>query len=123
MKAGIKNPIVTVDCGEQAKTFLRSAAHGGIAPCIVFLDIKMAGESGFDVLAWAREREALRHTAIYIISGSDEPADKIRAKELGATGYLVKHPKQDELARCVQRACNQLTSAPLAVPLASPRWA
>lgn len=106
VKAGIKNPVVTVETCEQARAFLRSAALGGSAPCVVFLDLKLAGEDGFDVLAWARGRDALRDTAIYIISGSDEPANKLRAKQLGATGYLVKPPEPDELVKCVHRSCD-----------------
>ena len=106
LRGGIKNPIVMVDCIEQARAFLRSANYGAAAPCAVFIDIKLDGENGFDVLAWARDQQALTKTAIYMLSGSDDPADQLRAKELGATGYIVKHPRPDELARCVQDSCN-----------------
>ena len=105
MKAGIRNPIVTMNCGEQARAFLRTRLMAAPNPCVVFLDIKMAGENGFDVLAWARQQHALSQTAIYIMSRSDEPADKMRASQLGATGYLVKHPKPEVLAKCVKSAC------------------
>ena len=63
-----------VDRGEQARAFLRSASYGAAAPCAVFIDIKLDGENGFDVLAWAREQQALTKTAIYMLSGSDDPA-------------------------------------------------
>ena len=106
MRGGIKNPIVMVDCGEEARAFLRSASYGAAAPCAVFLDIKMDGENGFDVLAWARQQQALCNTAIFIMSGSDDPADKLRATQLGATGYIVKHPTPHELAAFVQESCN-----------------
>ena len=106
LRGGIKNPIVMVDRIEQARAFLRSASYGAAAPCAVFIDIKLDGENGFDVLAWARDQQALTNTAIYMLSGSDDPADQLRAKELGATGYIVKHPRPDELARCVQDSCN-----------------
>jgi CheY-like chemotaxis protein len=106
LRGGIKNPIVMVDRGEQARAFLRSANYGAQAPCAVFIDIKLDGETGFDFLAWARGQQALSQTAIYMLSGSDDPADQLRAEKLGATGYIVKHPTSDELARCVQDACN-----------------
>ena len=106
LKAGIKNPIITVDCGERAKAFLRTVRYGVTAPCAVFLDIKMDGENGFDVLAWARRQQALSKTSIYIMSGSDEPSDKLRAAQLGATGYIVKHPTPYELGKCVRESCN-----------------
>ncbi len=106
IKGGIKNPIVMVDSDEQARAFLRTASYGAAAPCAVFLDIKMDGENGLDVLEWARQQQALRNTAIFVLSGSDDPRDKLRAEELGATGYIVKHPSAGELARCVQSACN-----------------
>jgi two-component system, response regulator len=106
MKAGIKNPIVIVDRGEEARAFLRSVSYGVTAPCAIFIDIKLDGENGFDVLAWAREQQALSNTAIYIMSGSDEPADKFRAAQLGATGYIVKHPTAAQLANLIHTACS-----------------
>lgn len=106
LKAGIKNPIITMDCGEHAKAFLRTVGYGATAPCAVFLDIKMDGKNGFDVLAWARKQQALSETSIYIMSGSDEPSDMLRATQLGATGYIVKHPTADELGKCVRESCN-----------------
>ena len=101
-RGGVKNPIVMVDCSEQARSFLRAASYGATPPCAVFLDIKMAGENGFHVLAWARDQQALRHTAIFVMSGSNDPADKIHAQQLGATGYIVKYPSSDELANYVR---------------------
>lgn len=106
MRGGIRNPIVMVDCGEQARAFLRAASYGAAAPCAVFLDIKMDGENGFHVLEWAREQQALRETAIFVMSGSDDPPDKLRAMQLGATGYIVKYPTPDEIARCVRESCD-----------------
>ena len=106
MRGGIKNPIVMVDCGEQARAFLRGADYGAAAPCAVFIDIKMDGENGFDVLAWARQQQALCNTAIFVMSGSDDPADELRAKQLGATGYIVKHPTSDEMAKYIQEPYN-----------------
>lgn len=106
MRGGIKNPIVMVDCGEQARAFLRAASYGSAAPCAFFLDIKMDGENGFHVLEWAREQQSLRDTAIFVMSGSNHPADKTHAKELGATDYFVKYPTADALAKCVRDSCN-----------------
>jgi|SRR5687768_8823094 len=59
-------------------------------PDVVFLDLKMPGHSGFDVLRWMREHRLLPAVKVIVLSGSDEPQDIQLCRELGAEEYIVK---------------------------------
>ena len=59
-------------------------------PDIVFLDLKMPGCDGFDVLRWMKERSLLNSIKVLVLSGSSVPRDMALAHELGARDYLVK---------------------------------
>lgn len=59
-------------------------------PDFMFLDLKMPGRNGFDVLRWMKERSLLNSIKVFVLSGSSEPQDIALARDLGATDYLVK---------------------------------
>ena len=81
--------------GEAAVMGLTSLADQGDAlalPLVCFLDIKMAGMTGLDVLRWIRSQRALDAMPVIMFSSSDDPRDVDGARELGAQGYLKKYP-------------------------------
>ena len=103
-KAGIKNPLMSFRDGEEVVTFLRActeSGYKGILPRVVFLDIKMPKVDGFEVLRWIRKQSTFKTLPVVILSGSDEPRDHRRAAELGANGFLVKHPRPEVFARLI----------------------
>ena len=59
-------------------------------PDVMFLDLKMPGCNGFDVLRWMKERSLVTTVKVLVLSGSSEPQDMALAQELGARDYLVK---------------------------------
>ena len=59
-------------------------------PDLILLDIMMPKISGFDVLDILRNTKETSHTKIIILTALSQPADRQRAKELGADEYLVK---------------------------------
>ena len=61
-------------------------------PCLLFLDLKMAGLGGFDFLQWAREQKGVLPLTVVVLSNSSQPADMAQALALGAHRYLVKYP-------------------------------
>ena len=65
-------------------------------PDVIFLDLKMPGANGFDVLRWMRQRNM--GVKVIVLSGSEEPQDKQRALELGASNYLVKPITSQQIA-------------------------
>ncbi|MES2697549.1 MAG: response regulator [Verrucomicrobiota bacterium] len=106
-KAGVKHPVVTFSNGEELVSFLRASAIkgeglSGVKPCLIFLDLKMPRRDGFEVLSWARAQHALKNLPIVVLSGSDLQRDLDRARELGATDYLVKPPEVAMLAKLIR---------------------
>lgn len=95
-QAGIENPILSFDNGQKAVEFLeqtrRASTDGKSAPrpCLIFLDIKMPLMSGLEVLAWARKQPDLAKIPIVMLSGSTAESDMAKARELGATQYVIK---------------------------------
>ena len=106
-RAGVTHPIVTVDGGEEAIVFLRAAVlpeSNALLPLVIFCDVKMPGHNGFDVLRWIRSQRQLDRVPVYILSGADLESDGARAKELGASAYLVKFPTPDVFQRLIADA-------------------
>ena len=109
LKAGLKNPIVTVASGEEAVAYLRNCclAAGSVRgrkPVALFLDVHMPRMDGFKVLRWVRKKKAFGRMKKFILTTSDSPADRAQALELGADGYLVKHPTPEAMAQAVRDA-------------------
>ena len=105
--AGLKNPLRIVTNGDQAIDYL--SGTGDFAdrnryplPDMVFLDLKMPGRDGFDVLAWMR-REKNVQVPVAILTSSPEEIDRKRARELGADCYLLKPPTTAMVLSCCRR--------------------
>lgn len=95
IKAGVPNPLRVFEDGEDLVAYLKVCADkksDESLPGLVFLDIKMPRLDGFEVLRWIRNQSVLQALPVVILSGSDEPRDLKRARELGASHYLIKHP-------------------------------
>jgi DNA-binding response OmpR family regulator len=77
--------------GAIAMAWLKSALEGREPiPDFVFLDLKLPGFDGFEILAWIREQPFHPPLDVAILSGSEHPTDMARARALGATSYFVK---------------------------------
>lgn len=73
-------------------------------PLVCFLDIKMAGMTGFDLLRWTRSQKALDALPVIMFSSSDDPRDVDAARELGAQGYLKKYPSVTAMQTVLDQA-------------------
>lgn len=102
-QAGVHNPLHVVRNGEEAIEYLSgkndfSDRQQHPLPDIVFLDLKMPGLNGFEVLKWMREQ--LLNTPVAVLTSSPEDVDRKRAQELGAACYLLKPPTKDMVLSC-----------------------
>ena len=98
--AGIPGRILESEDGDEAIDVLqtaRASASGPGWPDVMFLDLKMPGRDGFDVLAWVKQTVRDRPLDIYVLSGSNEPSDVQRARELGADDYITKPITEQKL--------------------------
>lgn len=105
--AGLKNSLKIVSNGDQAIEYMSGA--GSFAdrtrypfPDMVFLDLKMPGRDGFDVLAWMRKAGRI-DVPVAVLTSSPEEVDRRRARELGADCYLLKPPTTAMLLSCCKQ--------------------
>ena len=59
-------------------------------PSIIFLDLKLPGISGFEILTWIRQQPRFDRIQIIVLTGSRHTIDVYRAYELGANSFLAK---------------------------------
>lgn len=93
--------------GEAAVTALASLlaqAETPNLPLVCFLDIKMTAMSGFEVLRWIRSQKSLESIPVLMLSSSDDPRDLDTARELGAQGFLKKHPSIEAMITVIEEA-------------------
>jgi CheY-like chemotaxis protein len=105
--AGIPNPLTVIQTGKEAIHYL--AGQGAFAdrekhplPCLLLLDLKLPGKSGFDVLRWVRESPALGSLKVVVVSGSGHDQDIALAQSLGVTDYLIKPSAPLRLVEIIQ---------------------
>jgi CheY-like chemotaxis protein len=106
-RAGIPNPVQSVEDGRQAIHYLEGTGdYSNRAkyplPCLVLLDLKLPYVMGLDVLKWIRTRPELRGIIVLILSASNLAQDIRKAYFLGANSYLVKPTDPDELMSLVR---------------------
>jgi len=94
-KTGLPHEFQPFSNGEAAMVALSAIANGdapGNFPLVCFLDIKMVGMTGLDVLRWIRSQRGLDALPVIMYSSSDHPQDVDTARDLGAQGYVKKYP-------------------------------
>ena len=106
-KAGIPVDFRSVNCGEEAVSYLSAKAPFADRadhplPALVLMDLKLTGMSGFETMEWARKRNESKSLPIAVLTSSRETADVARAYESGATTYFVKPADSDDLHSLVK---------------------
>jgi CheY-like chemotaxis protein len=88
--------LVTLDNGRDALEYLE--AH---EPRLVFLDIKMPGLNGIEVLRQLRQRKG--DMAVVIVTATTQPHYETVAEELGISAYLRKPFDVEEVESITRR--------------------
>jgi DNA-binding response OmpR family regulator len=103
-KVNIANPIIVVNDGEQAVSYLagREPYVDRAVPMLVLLDLKLPRKSGHEVLEWLRQQTNLKRLPVVVLTASSESSDVNRAYDLGANSYLVKPVTFDALVEMVK---------------------
>lgn len=90
--------------GEEMLDALLEVLRGAAPPLACFVDVKMAGMSGFDVLRWIRCQHALDAVPVIMLSSSDDPEQLIDARVSGAQCYVAKFPTAAQLRHVLLEA-------------------
>ena len=88
--------LVTLDNGFEAIEYVKSHK-----PRLVFLDIKMPGMNGIEVLK--KLRQAKVEVAVVIVTATSQPHYESEAENLGITAYLRKPFEIDEVEDITKR--------------------
>ncbi len=59
-------------------------------PDLIFLDLMMPIANGYEICTQLRRAPIFDNTPIIILTGNDGVVDRVRAKMVGATGYMTK---------------------------------
>ena len=110
-KAGIKTQIDVRENGDDAIRYLKAALTAGdhALPLVLFLDLKMPGTDGFQVLDWIRQQPRLRRLLTVVLSSSTSSRDVDKAYALGAKTYFGKYPVASDVKTVFQLASAMLT--------------
>lgn len=101
-EGGITNPIVSFNSTHEARGFFEVLRPTGAKPAFVFVEIKLQGDQGFELLTHLRESHAWDDTRLVVATSSTDPVDLARALVLHVDGYVVKFPPADLLAEFVR---------------------
>jgi CheY-like chemotaxis protein len=84
--------------GEEAVNYLRQKGEFQAAPRpdIIFLDLKMPGKDGFEVLSDIKNDPDLHTIPVLVLTGSNAPEDILAAYEAKANFFIQKPVKIDE---------------------------
>ena len=96
-KAGHK--VVSAKSGEEGMTALKS----GTNPDLVITDFNMPGMNGTEFIREVRKLPGFRFKPVLMLTTESQQEKRQEAKAAGATGWLVKPIKPDELIAVVKQ--------------------
>ncbi|MCR9137865.1 MAG: response regulator [Alphaproteobacteria bacterium] len=76
---------------------------GGSAPDVIITDINMPRMDGFGFIENVRSSEQHRGIPILVLTTESDAEKKDRARQAGATGWIVKPFDPDKLLNAIQR--------------------
>lgn len=102
--AEVPNPSRIFARGEDLIDAMITVLRGAPPPLVCFLDVKMPGMNGFDVLRWIRCQQACNEIPVVMLSSSTEPRDLNEAHHFGAQCYVPKFPRPDAFRQILEEA-------------------
>ena len=106
-RLGVSNNIVKLSSGEEAIDYLDGKGefqerYSHPFPSVLFLDLKMPGKNGFDVLEWLQDHPVRGKCVVFVVSELHSFAQINRAYRLGATSYFSKPLSETEIRECLR---------------------
>lgn len=89
-KMHILNNMIVARNGEDALRILNEKEGSDTKPDIALIDINMPKMNGLEFLSAIRKTDEWKDLKCFIITTSDEKVDRMAAKDMGISGYIVK---------------------------------
>ena len=107
---------VALDVAGDGRTGLArlvDAARGVTPPWqLIVVDLNLPFYGGFELLAFIKRHERLRNVPAVVLTSSDRPAERVRARELDADGYFLKPTSFDGYATLIGALGQYLVPGP-----------
>ncbi len=84
--------------GRDALNLLTATSSNG-PPDLVILDLNLPRVNGYEVLGLIKSSPALKEVPVVVMTGSLNPEDEVRSRDLGAIDFCIKPATHDELNR------------------------
>ena len=104
---------ITVDLAHSAFAAL-GKLQGGPTPCLVLLDIRMPGMSGWDLWSWMQREPTTAGVPVVMISGEGYP--RAEAQSRGVLDVLLKPVDVDQVLSLIERHCTEGGVSPASSP-------
>ncbi|MEM8936585.1 MAG: response regulator [Pseudomonadota bacterium] len=101
LSAALTEAGFNVSLAEDGEKGLETLEH--FSPNVIITDINMPNLDGFGLIAGVRRMDQHRGTPILVLTTESGPALRKRAKDAGATGWIVKPFDKDKLANAIRR--------------------
>src|SRR5258706_11691533 len=100
--AGIANPVHVVADADEAIAYLNGDGEYNDRtaypmPSVIFIDLWLPGKPGHELLRWMANQADLKQIVRVVLTGSDDPTDIKKARELGANAYVRKPLTPEQL--------------------------
>jgi CheY-like chemotaxis protein len=87
------------------------------APDLIVLDISFPPDvagvpwDGFRIMEWFQRLDASRKIPIIVITGSEDPTDRLRATTRGAVAFFQKPLEHDDLLKVIRATLGEATKS------------
>lgn len=99
-RSGLEGSLVVVRDGQEALDYVFGSASDDSGdprpvPRVIFLDLKLPGLNGWDVLRCLRSHVRTEEVPVVMVSSSDRESDIRESYRLGANSFLVKQYQRE----------------------------
>ena len=106
-RAGLHNPVIRFENGQQILDFLlgrgAAAKRSPDTPYLLLLDIRMPKQDGVEVLRQIKADPELRKLPVIMLTTTDDPREVARCHGLGCSNYIVKPVDYEKFSEAIKR--------------------
>lgn len=106
-RVGLKNPLIRVANGQEARDLLRGAegfaGQKPVGPLLLVLDVKMPLVDGVEVLRQIKADAELASIPVIMLTTTDDPREIGRCYELGCNIYITKPIDYESFIEAINR--------------------